>query len=159
MNDSFQDQENKINSSVDDEISLKDIILKIQEWWGIVSLYKLPILWLSLILGLSSALYTKFLTKPTYTASYQLFFQEESGGLSSSAMRLASSIGLGGLGGGGGSSSATVKEFITSRNNIAHAMNEDLDDGLLIDRYHSKAMEDDYEFASCLLYTSDAADE
>ena len=86
MNDSFQDQENKINSRVDDEISLKEIIFKIQEWWSIVWSVKLLILSLSLILGLSSALYTKFLTKPTYTASYQLFFQEESGGLSSAMM-------------------------------------------------------------------------
>ena len=146
MNDSFQDQENKINSSVDDEISLKEIILKIQELWGVVRLHRARIIAISLVIGLSAALYTKFLTKPIYTASYQLFFQEESGGLSS-AMRLATSIGLGGIGGGGGSSSATVQEFITSRNNIAHAMNADLDGGLLIDRYHAEAMEEDYEFA------------
>ena len=147
MNDAFEDQENKMNSMLDDEISLKDIIFKIQEWWGIVWSYKLLILSLSLILGLSSALYTKFLTKPIYTASYQLFFQEESGGLSS-AMRLASSFGLGGISGGGASSSATVQEFITSRNNIAHAMNADLDGGRLIDRYHAEAVKYDDEFAS-----------
>ena len=147
MNDSFQDQENKMNSRVDDEISLKDIILKTREWWSIVWSHKLLILSLSLTLGLSSALYTMFLTKPIYTASYQLFFQEESGGLSS-AMRLASSFGMGRIGGGGVSSSATVQEFITSRNNIAHVMNEDLDGGRLIDRYHAEAMEDDDEFAS-----------
>jgi capsule polysaccharide export protein KpsE/RkpR len=146
MNDSFQDQENKKNSRVDDENSLKEIIFKIQEWWSIVWSVKLLILSLSLILGLSSALYTKFLMKPIYTASYQLFFQEESGGFNS-AMRLASSFGIGGIGGGGASSSATVQEFITSRNNIAHAMNEDLVGGRLVDRYHAEAMEDDDEFA------------
>ena len=147
MNDYSHDQENKMNSRVDDEISLKDIIFKIKEWWGIVWSHKLLILSLSLILGLSSALYTKFLTKPIYTASYQLFFQEESGGLSS-AMRFASSFGIGGISGGGASSSATVQEFITSRNNIAHAMNADLDSGRLIDRYHAGAMKYDDEFAS-----------
>ena len=146
MNDSFQDQENKINSRVDDEISLKEIIFKIQEWWGIVWQYRVRIIAISLVIGLCAALYTKFIAKPTYTASYQLFFQEESGGLSS-AMRLASSFGIGGIGGGGSSSSATVQEFITSRNNIAHAMNVDLDGGLLIDRYYAEAMEDDDEFA------------
>jgi len=146
MNDSFPKQEKKINTSVDDEISLKEIILKIQEWWGIVWSLKLLILSLSLILGLSSALHTKFTTKPIYTASYQLFFQEESGGLST-AMRFASSFGLGGIGGGGSSSSAAVQKFITSRNNIAHAMNADLDGGRLIDRFHAEAMEDDDEFA------------
>jgi hypothetical protein len=56
---------------------------------------KIVIIALSLLIGLSAALYTKFIKLPTYTASYQLFFQEESGGLSG-AMRLASSFGLGG---------------------------------------------------------------
>ena len=146
MNDFFQDQENKINSRVDDEISLKDIILKIQDWWGIIWYYKVRIIAISLVIGISAALYTKFTDKPTYTASYKLFFQEESGGLSS-AMRLASSFGLTGIGGGGASSSsATVQEFIISRNNIAHAMNADLNGGLLIDRYYAEAMEGDKEF-------------
>ena len=129
----------------DDEITLKDIILKIQEWIAIVWPQKNTIIAASLVVGLAAALYTKFLTKPTYTASYQLFFQEESGGLSG-AMRLASSFGLGGLGGGGASSSATVQEFITSRNNIAHAMTADLENGRLIDRYYAEAMEEDEEF-------------
>ena len=147
MNDSFQDQQNKMNSRVDDEISLKEIILKIQEWWGIVWQCRVRIITISLVIGLCAALYTKFITKPTYTASYQLFFQEESGGLSS-AMRLASSFGIGGIGGGGASSSATVQEFITSRNNIAHAMNADLENGRLIDRYYAEAIEENEEFAT-----------
>ena len=96
-----------------DEISLKDIILKIQELWAIVWPYRARIITISLVIGLTAALYTKFIAKPTYTASYQLFFQEESGGLSG-AMRLASSFGLGGMGGGSASSSATVQEFLTS---------------------------------------------
>ena len=83
-------------------------------------LQKTMIIALSLTIGLMAALYTKFITKPTYTASYQLFFQEESGGLSG-AMRLASSFGLG-VGGGSASSSATVQEYFTSRSNIAHAL-------------------------------------
>lgn len=130
--------------TADDEITLKDIILKLQDWWSIVWPQRTKIIALSLIIGLGAALYTKFFTKPTYTASYQLFFQEESGGLSS-AMRLASSFGLGGVG-GSASSSATVQEFLTSRNNIAHAMIADLEGGRLIDRYYAEAMEDDEEF-------------
>ena len=51
-------------------------------------------------------------------------------------MRLASSFGLG-VGGGSASSSATVQEFITSRNNIAHAMTADLEMDGLIDRYYA----------------------
>lgn len=128
----------------DDEITLKDIILKLQEWWSIVWPQRTKIIALSLLIGLSAALYTKFFTKPTYTASYQLFFQEESGGLSS-AMRLASSFGLGGAG-GSASSSATVQEFLTSRNNIAHAMTAELEEGRLIDRYYTEALDEDEEF-------------
>lgn len=128
----------------DDEITLKDIILKIQEWWAIVWPQRTKIIGLSLAIGLVAALYTKFLTKPTYTASYQLFFQEESGGLSS-AMRLASSFGLG-VGGGSASSSATVQEFLTSRNNIAHALTAELENGRLIDRYYAEALEENEEF-------------
>ena len=61
-------------------------------------------------------------------------------------MRLASSFGLG-VGGGSASSSATVQEFITSRNNIAHAMTADLENGRLIDRYYAEAVDEDEEFA------------
>jgi len=129
----------------DDEITLKDIILKIQEWFSMVWPQRLKIVILSLAVGVLAAFYTKFLTQPTYTASYQLFFQEESGGLSG-AMRLASSFGLG-VGGGSSSSSATVQEYITSRSNIAHAMTVELDNGRLIDRYFAEAFEEDQEFA------------
>ena len=129
----------------EDEITLKDIILKIQEWFSIVWPKKNIIIALSLTIGLIAALYTKFNAKPTYTASYQLFFQEESGGLSG-AMRLASSFGLG-VGGGSASSSATVQEYLTSRSNIAHALTEELENGRLIDRYFAEAIEEDEEFA------------
>ena len=129
----------------DDEITLKDIILKIQEWFSIVWPHRVRIIALSLTIGLMAALYTKFLTKPTYSASYQLFFEEEGGGMSG-AMRLASSFGFS-LGGGGGSSSITVQEYLTSRDNIAQAMLAQLDSGRLVDRYYAKALEKDEEFA------------
>ena len=145
MDQQLPQQPNSSQPKADDEITLKDIILKIQQWWAIVWPKKNLIIAISLLIGLSAALYTKFIAKPTYTASYQLFFQEESGGLSG-AMRLASSFGLGG-GGGSASSSATVQEFITSRNNIAHAMTAKLENGRLIDRYYQEAIEEDEEFA------------
>ena len=144
MDQQLPEQPNFTQPKADDEITIKDIILKIQEWWSIVWPQRMKIIALSLVIGLVAALYTKFTAKPTYTASYQLFFQEESGGLSG-AMRLASSFGLGG--GGSASSSATVQEFITSRNNIAHAMTADLENGRLIDRYYAEAVEEDEEFA------------
>ena len=98
MDQQLPEQPNFTQPKADDEITLKDIILKIQEWWSIVWPQRTKIIALSLAIGLSSRLYTKFIAKPTYTASYQLFFQEESGGLQG-AMRLASSFGLG-VGGG-----------------------------------------------------------
>ena len=145
MNEQLPDAPQRNLAPADDEITLKDIILKIQEWFSIVWPHRKNIIIYSLAIGLVAALYTKFLTKPTYTASYQLFFQEESGGLSG-AMRLASSFGLG-VGGGSASSSATVQEYITSRSNIAHAMTAELENGRLIDRYYAKALEDSEEFA------------
>ncbi|MGB2445865.1 MAG: Wzz/FepE/Etk N-terminal domain-containing protein, partial [Schleiferiaceae bacterium] len=133
------------NTMADDEITLKDIILKIQEWFAIVWPHRVRIIALSLTIGLMAALYTKFLTKPTYYASYHLFFEEEGGGMSG-AMRLASSFGFS-LGGSGGSSSITVQEYLTSRDNIAQAMLAELDSGRLVDRYYSIALEKDEEFA------------
>jgi hypothetical protein len=145
MDQQLPEQPNFTPSKADDEITLKDIILKIQEWFSIVWPHRTKIIALSLAIGLAAALYTKFIKLPTYTASYRLFFQEESGGLSG-AMRLASSFGLVG-GGGSTSSSATVQEYITSRNNIAYAMTAELENGRLIDRYYQQAIEENEEFA------------
>jgi len=145
MGQNLPEQPQRQLAQSDDEITLKDIILKIQEWFSIVWPKKNIIIALSLTIGLMAALYTKFIAKPTYTASYQLFFQEESGGLSG-AMRLASSFGLG-VGGGSASSSATVQEYLTSRSNIAHALTEELENGRLIDRYFAEAIEENEEFA------------
>ena len=130
----------------DDEITLKDIILKMQEWWSIVWPQKNTIIAASLAIGLVAALYTKFIAKPTYSASYQLFFEEEGGGMSG-AMRLASSFGFSLGGAGGATSSVTVQEYLTSRDNIAKAMVAKLDSGRLVDRYYAKALKKDEEFA------------
>ena len=145
MKESIQDRKDRTDSRVDDEFSLKDIILKIQYWWSIVWPHRFRITFLSIIFGISMALCVKFLMKPEYTASYQLFFQEESNGLSS-AMRLASSFGLG-SGGRSVSSSAVVKEFITSRTNIAFAMTKELEKSRLIDLYYEEEFKKNEFFA------------
>lgn len=129
----------------DDEITLKDIILKMQEWVALVWPHRVRIIILSLSIGLVAALYTKFIAKPTYSASYQLFFEEEGGGMSS-AMRLASSFGLS-MGGSGATSSITVQEYLTSRDNISKALVTDLDSGRLVNRYFEKDLDKDEEFA------------
>jgi len=147
MDQQLSEKPHFTETKADDEISLKDIILKIKEWFFIVWPHTVLIIFLSLAVGLTAALHTKFLTKPTYTASYQLFFQEESGGLSG-AMRLASSFGLGGMGGGSASSSAIVQEYITSRSNISHAITTELENGRLIDRFYEETMEENGEIAA-----------
>ena len=145
MNEQLPDAPQRNLAPADDEITLKDIILKIQEWFSIVWPHRVRIIALSLTIGLMAALYTKFIAKPTYTASYQLFFEEDGGGLSS-AMRLASNFGFS-MGAGGGSSSITVQEYLTSRDNIAKAMVAPIDSGRLVDRYYAEALEEDEEFA------------
>ena len=145
MDQQLPQQPNSSQPKADDEITLKDIILKIQQWFSIVWPHRVGIIALSLTIGLMAALYTKFISKPTYSASYQLFFEEEGGG-TSGAMRLASSFGFS-LGGSGGSSSITVQEYLTSRDNIAKAIVVELDSGRLVDRYYAKALTKDEEFA------------
>ena len=129
---------------MDNEITLKDIILKLQHWWSVIWPKKNIIIVLSLFFGALSALYTKFIKPPAYFASYQLFFEEETGGMSS-AMRLASSFGFS-LGSGGGTSSITVQEYLTSRDNVAKAMTAVSDQGLMVERYYAQVLEDNKEF-------------
>ena len=144
MDQQLPEQPNFTPPKADDEITLKDIILKIQEWFSIVWPHRVRIIGLSLVVGLASVVYTKFIKRPTYTASYQLFFQEESGGIGG-AMRLASSFGLG-IGGGSATTSATVQEFLTSRSNVVNAMMTNYPEGLLIERYYQWSLVEDEEF-------------
>ena len=127
-----------------DEITLKDIVLKIKQWWAIVWPQRTKIILPALAIGLMAAMYTKFIAKPVYTASYQLFFEED-GGSMSSAMRLASSFGLS-MGGSGATSSITVQEYLTSRDNIAKAMIAESNQGVMAERYYAYALYEDQEF-------------
>ena len=144
MNDSLEEKEYKMRSKVDDEITLKDIVFKLREWSLEVWPRKNLIIIVSLIIGSASSVFTKFIKPPNYIASYQLFFEEESGGVSS-AMRLASSFGFS-LGGGGVTSALTVREYLTSRDNIAKAMTTLWDQKTLAKRYYKDLLEADEEF-------------
>lgn len=135
----------KMRSGIEDEITIMDIILKIQGWVAILWRKRFLIVSFSLMVGLSAALFIKFIAIPTYTASYELFFPQKGGGMSS-AMRLASSFGLS-LGGSGSTSSITVKEFLTSRDNMEKALVTNLENGLLINRYYANELKKDAEFA------------
>ena len=137
-------QESTSSNQESDEITLKDIVLKIKLWWSIVWPQRTKIILPALAIGLMAAMYTKFIAKPVYTASYQLFFEED-GGSMSSAMRLASSFGLS-MGGSGATSSITVQEYLTSRDNIAKAMIAESNQGVMAERYYAYALYEDQEF-------------
>jgi uncharacterized protein involved in exopolysaccharide biosynthesis len=82
-----------------DEISLKDLILKGKEWlayfWG----YKWILLLVSTLGGTLGFAYAKYLTKPEYTAQVTFTMEQKSGGAASALGGLASSLGLGDMGG------------------------------------------------------------
>jgi capsule polysaccharide export protein KpsE/RkpR len=137
-------QESTSSNQESDEITLKDIVLKIKLWWSIIWPQRTKIILPALAIGLMAAMYTKFISKPTYTASYQLFFEED-GGSMSSAMRLASSFGLS-MGGSGATSSITVQEYLTSRDNISKAMTMASGQGVMAERYYAYALYEDQEF-------------
>jgi len=90
----------KINNS-EDEISLKDLILKIKEWFKFL-LSKWKTILLAGILGGALGLTYAFFKKPVYTAETTFVLEEgeSSGGLGQYA-GLASMVGID-LGGGGG---------------------------------------------------------
>ena len=99
-----------------DEISLKELIVKLKEWFDyLVSKWKIIFL-VSLIGGLLGLGYS-LLQKPTYTASLSFALEDEkSGGGLGGALGLASSFGID-LGGGGGSifTGSNLTELFKSR--------------------------------------------
>jgi hypothetical protein len=82
-----------------DEISLKELILKVKEWvtylWG----YKWIIILVSGLGGTLGFAYAKYLTKPEYTAQVTFAMEQKSGGAASALGGLASSLGIGDIGG------------------------------------------------------------
>ena len=94
---------------------------------------------------LSAALYTKFIKLPTYTASYQLFFQEESGGLTwRHAPCIELRLGCRWRFSFFKRNGAGVHYFAQQHRPCDDC---DLENGRLIDRYYAEAVEEDEEFA------------
>ena len=81
-----------------DEISLKELILKGKEWVAYLWGYKWIILLVSVLGGSLGFAYAKYLTKPEYTAQVTFAMEQKSGGASALG-GLASSLGLGDIGG------------------------------------------------------------
>jgi uncharacterized protein involved in exopolysaccharide biosynthesis len=100
-----------------DEISLKELIQKIQEWFRYLKTKWILIIGIAALGGIIGFLYASF-QKPTYTATTTFVLEEDKGGGGGlgGAMGLASSFGFD-LGGGGGGlfTSSNIIELMKSR--------------------------------------------
>jgi len=116
------DQEKVSNNS--EEISLKELILKIRDWWRYI-LSKWPTTLIAIVIGGGIGLTYAFLKKPVYKAELSFALQDEksgTGGLGS-ALGLASQFGID-LGGdaGGEFSGDNLLELMKSRSMVEKAL-------------------------------------
>ena len=107
------------NKNDNDEISLKELILKMKEWAAYFK-SKWKIIFLISILGAIIGVGYAFYKKPTYKAVLTFAMEEDKssgGGGLSGALGLASSFGidLGGTGGGGAFAASNLSELMKSR--------------------------------------------
>ncbi|MCD0473653.1 Wzz/FepE/Etk N-terminal domain-containing protein [Flavobacterium sp. EDS] len=107
----------------DDEISLKELVVKAKEWYFyLLSQWKIIVL--AGIIGASLGIVYSLIKKPIYTATLTFALEEEkSGGGLGSALGLAGSLGLD-LGGGGGSifTGSNLKELLKSRRMVEQTL-------------------------------------
>jgi hypothetical protein len=107
-----------------DNFSLRDIILKIKEWWIYLLAKWRIILAVGILGGVIGIAYSIF-KKPIYTATLTFALQDEKpgGGLSSGALGLASQFGID-LGGGSGGefSGDNLLELMKSRSMVEKAL-------------------------------------
>jgi uncharacterized protein involved in exopolysaccharide biosynthesis len=98
-----------------DEISLKELIQKIQEWMAYLKTQWKLIIGIAALGGIIGFVYASF-QKPSYLATTTFVLEEDKGGGMGGAMGLASSFGFD-LGGGGGGlfTSSNIIELMKSR--------------------------------------------
>jgi uncharacterized protein involved in exopolysaccharide biosynthesis len=121
-----QEHSNQMNlgNTDSDEISLKELILKLQEWWVyLLSHWKLiiSVAFIGSLLGLGYA----FTQKPIYKAEFSFVLEDEKGGGGlGGALGLASQFGLdiGGGGGGGIFAGDNLLELMKSRTMVQKAL-------------------------------------
>jgi uncharacterized protein involved in exopolysaccharide biosynthesis len=120
----MQQNNNDINNVAEDEISLKELILKTKYWYRFL-LTKWLIIVTAGIIGGAIGIGYAFLTKPEYTAKLSFALEDEkqgSGGLSG-ALGLASSLGIDlGTSAGSAFSGANLIELMKSRKIIENAL-------------------------------------
>ena len=106
------DEQNQIDN---DEISLKELIQKIQEWIAFLKTQWKLIIGIAALGGIIGFVYASF-QKTTYLATTTFVLEEDKGGGMGGAMGLASSFGFD-LGGGGGGlfTSSNIIELMKSR--------------------------------------------
>ncbi len=111
-------QINNVNAD-NDEISLKELIIKIKEWGSFLK-SKWKLIFIAGIIGACIGLTIALFEKPTYKAVLTFAMEEDKGsggGGLSGALGLASSFGidLGGAGGGGAFAASNLAELMKSR--------------------------------------------
>jgi uncharacterized protein involved in exopolysaccharide biosynthesis len=120
----MQQNNNDIQNIAEDEISLKELIFKIKEWYHFL-LTKWIIIVAAGIIGGAIGVGYAFTQKATYTASLSFALEDEKagGGGLGGALGLASSLGID-LGGsaGGAFSGANLIELMKSRNIVEKSL-------------------------------------
>jgi len=120
----MQQNNNDIQNTSEDEISLKELILKIKDWYRFL-LSKWIVLLAAGIFGGAIGVGYAFMQKPTYTAtlSFALEDEKQGGGGLSGALGLASSLGIDlGTSAGGAFSGANLIELMKSRKIVEKAL-------------------------------------
>jgi uncharacterized protein involved in exopolysaccharide biosynthesis len=109
-----------VNFQENDEISLKEVILRIKDWWKYL-FSKWIIILLAGLLGGGIGFIYAFIQKPTYVAELSFALEDDkAGGGLGGALGIASQFGfdLGGSGGGGAFAGDNLVELIKSRSII-----------------------------------------
>lgn len=121
----------------DDEISLKEIILKLKDWWRYLLSKWLIILVVGLLGGALGLVYSIY-KKPNYVATLTFVLEEESKGGLGNLGGLAAMAGVN-LGGGAGGifQGDNILELYKSRSMLTKALltKASTNDSLLVDRY------------------------
>ncbi len=120
----MQQNNNVIQNLEQDEISLKELVLKVKDWYRFL-LTKWLIIVAAGIIGGSIGVGYAFFSKPEYTASLSFALEDEKQSANgfSGALGLASSLGIDlGSSAGGAFSGANLIELMKSRNIIEKAL-------------------------------------
>ena len=120
----MQQNNNDIQNIEQDEISLKELLLKIKDWYRFL-ISKWVVLAAAAIIGSAIGVGYAFMQKPEYTANLSFALEDEKsgGGGLSGALGLASSLGIDlGTSAGGAFSGANLTELMKSRKIVEKAL-------------------------------------